>query len=124
MKINSFQALISTALCALMAFGFYSFPDNTPREILSLGSFISLTITLAFTIAVSFDHRGKTVAFRTTSGVFFSTLFISHFVFSFYNFDPSVYFVVNGVQFLTYLSIAYSIAKRDEQSDEDDSSRF
>lgn len=123
MNVNNFQALIAIALCALMAFGFYSFPDNTNRLILGLGSFITLSVTLVLTMATSFDHRGKTLAFRTTAGVFFSTIFISNFIFSFYTFDTAVYLVVNGIQFLTFLSIAYSISKRDE-SDEEEESRF
>lgn len=121
MNVNNFQALISLALCALMAFGFYSFPENTNKLILGLGSFIMLSVTLILTIAVSFDQKSKTLAFRTTSGVFFSTLFISNFVFSFYDFDPAVYLVVNGIQFLTFLSIAYSISKREDTNGEEES---
>lgn len=120
MKINSFQAFISVALCALIAFGFYRFPDNTNHEILGLGSFITLVVTLVLTIAVSFNNKSKGMAFKTTAGIFFSTLLISNFVFSFYDFDPAVYLVVAGVQFLTFLSIAYAIANRKEPEIKDD----
>ena len=60
MKVNPITTLIAVGLSALMAYGFYSFNDNTLKLMLAIGGFITFVLTLFFALGVRFDFYTKT----------------------------------------------------------------
>lgn len=111
MKFNLVKSIISIATSGLIAYSFYSFHSGENRNILVIGSFISLSITLIFSIAISFNLLRTTTLIRTVSILFFLIVLISNLIFHFVNFQQEAYIIVNGILFLTYIFITYSLFK-------------
>ena len=111
MKLNFTQTIIAIALSLLIAYGFYSFHDSENKIILTFGSFIFLAITLGITIGVRFERSRTTTNIRTVSGIFSIIAFFSNLIFSFLTFSTPGYVIVNGMLFLVFSSIVYSINK-------------
>ncbi|RZJ72356.1 MAG: hypothetical protein EOO45_11005 [Flavobacterium sp.] len=111
MRLNNVIAILSVGICALIAYGFYSFNDNPQKLMLSLGSFILLTATLLMTLAVRFDDYRTAVNARVVSMVFFSLAFVTNVVFSFFNFSSDSYIIINGIIFLLYLLLMYFLVR-------------
>lgn len=111
MKLNFVKSIISIAVSGLIAYGFYSFHESNNRLLLSVGSFLFLSLTLLFTLAVSFEQSRTTTMTRSTSAIFFVIAFASNLIFSFFTFTTPIYVIVNGIAFLTYSLITYSISR-------------
>tara|TARA_B110000908_G_C10037430_1_gene350199 strand:+ start:260 stop:604 length:345 start_codon:yes stop_codon:yes gene_type:complete len=111
MKLNFAQTSIAIAISLLIAYGFYSFHDSENKVMLSLGSFIFFATTLVTTIGVSFERPRTTTNIRTVSGIFFIIALFSNLVFSFLTFSIPGYVIVNGMLFLIFSLIVYSINK-------------
>ncbi|KGO85258.1 hypothetical protein Q765_17345 [Flavobacterium rivuli WB 3.3-2 = DSM 21788] len=111
MKFNPVTTAIAIALGALIAYGFYSFNDNALKVLLSLGSFLILSICLVFTIGGSYSYYSTNVNVRSTSLLFFTVAFISHFIFSFTQFSASVYIVTHGILLLLYVLVLYKLTR-------------
>lgn len=111
MKINSIKAIIAICVSGLIAYGFYSFHKTDNKLLLSVGSFVFLSLTLLFTLSISFSLSRTTTMIRTVSGIFFAIAFISNLLFSFFNFSTPIYVIINGIALMTYALIAYSISR-------------
>ena len=111
MKLNLIKCLISICVSILIAYGFYTFHVGDNKEILAIGSLITLSISLLFSIAVSFQLQRTSTLIRTVSFIFFTIFFISNLIFNFINFRQEAYIICNGILILTYLLILYSISK-------------
>lgn len=111
MKLNFIKSIISIAVSGLIAYGFYSFHASNNKLLLSAGSFLFLSLTLLFTLAVSFEQSRTTTMTRTTSAIFFVIALASNLTFSFFNFSTPIYVIVNGIALLTYFLITYSISR-------------
>jgi hypothetical protein len=111
MKFNLITTIIAIAICLLIAYGFYAFFDGEQKLLLSVGSFLFLTLTLITVIGIKFDQSRTTVNVRVVSGIFFIIALISNFIFLFCQFSNPVYILTNGILLLVFIFIVYSISK-------------
>jgi hypothetical protein len=109
MKINFVQTIIAIAVSALIAYGLYSFHNGENQMLLSIGSFLFMSVTLALSIGVNFEHSRTTTNIRVVSGIFFAVALISNLIFNFLSFSEPSYIITNGILLLIYILIAYSI---------------
>ena len=111
MKINFVQTTIAIALSLLIAYGLYSFHESENKILLSVGSFVFLTVTLTLTIGTSFELARTTTNVKVISGIFFIIALISNLTFTFLNFSVPSYIIINGILLLVFILISYSINK-------------
>lgn len=111
MKIDLIKTIITIAVSGLIAYGFFAFSTSINKDLLTYGSFFFLMITLMMTIGVNFKLPRTTTMVRTISAIFFSIALISNIFFSFMPFKEATYIIVNGILFLIYGLISYSIGK-------------
>ena len=112
MKINTFTAILSIALAGIIAFflSFYVAGEN--KMILGIGSFITLALTLAGTVSLSFEYDRTTTLTRTTSGIFFILILTSQIIFTVFNsFILPTYVLVTGCMSILYALIVYGISR-------------
>ena len=109
MKLNFIQTIIAIALSLLIAYGLYSFHDSENKLLLSVGSFVFFATTLIVSIGSSFELTRTTTNVRVVSGIFFVLALISNLIFTFINFSITGYVIINGILFLLFILIAYSI---------------
>jgi hypothetical protein len=109
MKINFVQTIIAIAVSALIAYGLYHFHNGVNQMLLSIGSFVFLSVTLALSIGVNFEQSRTTTNIRVVSGIFFAVALISNLIFNFLSFSEPSYVITNGILILIYVLIAYSI---------------
>ena len=89
----------------------YSFHDSENKILLSAGSFVFLTTALLMTIGASFELPRTTTNIRVVSQIFFVIALISNLIFSFINFSVPSYCIINGILWLVFILIVYSINK-------------
>ena len=111
MKIDFVKSIISIAISGLIAYGFYVFHNQENKDILALGSFVFLSVTLLFTLGIRFNLSRTSSLIKTVSILFFTVALISNLIFHFVNFKNESYIIVNGILLLAYVLIIYSISK-------------
>ena len=111
MKLDFIKTIIAIAVSGLIAYSFFAFNTSVNKDLLTFGSLFFLIITLTMTIGVSFTLPRTTSLIRTVSAIFFGLALISNIVFSFMDFKEASYIIVNGILFLIYGLISYSIGK-------------
>ena len=111
MKIDFIKTIIAIAVSALIAYGFFVFNTSPNKDLQTIGSFIFLITTLTFTIGVSFYLPRTTSLIRTVSVIFFIIALLVNIAFSFIDFKEATYIILNGILFLIYGLISYSIGK-------------
>jgi hypothetical protein len=111
MKINIVQTFVGIAIGALISYGLYNFHASESKLLLSVGSFLFLAITLGMSFGSSFEFPRTTTNVRVISGVFFLIGLISNLIFTFIKFSDPSYIVINGILFLVFILVAYSISK-------------
>jgi hypothetical protein len=109
MKINFVPTLIGLFASALISYGFYVVHVLETNFLLSIGSFIFLGITSVFGLGISFEFQRTTTNIRVVSSLFFALGLITNLVFAFSAFSVPSYVIVNGILFLAFLLIIYSI---------------
>jgi len=112
MKVNTFTAILSFALAGLIAFFLSFYVLGEHKWLLSIGSFLTLAISMAGTVSLSFDYDRTTMLTRTTSGVFFALLLASQIVFVFMDaFLLPTYVLVTGGMTILHVLIVYGISR-------------
>ncbi len=109
MKIDFIQTIIAIAVSLLIAYGLYSFHESENKILLSAGSFLFFSTTLVTTIGASFALPRTTTNIKVVSGVFFVIALISNLIFACINFSVPMYLIINGVVWLLFIMITYSI---------------
>ncbi len=109
MRIDVIQAIICFAVSFLIAFGFYIVNNNQSKLLISVGSFVFITTTLIVLIAVRFAQPRTTSNIKVVSGIFFIVALISNIIFSLVKCLSIWYIITNGIIFLFFLLIIYSI---------------
>lgn len=112
MKINIFTLILSIALAGIIAFflSFYVLGEN--KWIVGIGSLLTLAISLAGTVSLSFDYDRTTALTRVTSGVFLAILLTSQIIFTAVNsFLLPTYVLVTGGLTILYALILYGISR-------------
>lgn len=111
MKVNAVTTIISVAISAIVAYCLYSWCKSDNQILLCIGGFISLALTMMFTIGVSFEQSRTTTNVRFLSGTFFVLALISNIIFAFVQFSSPAYILVNGLLLLIWLLLVYGIKK-------------
>ncbi len=111
MNINFIKTIIAIGISMLIAYGFYCFQKTDAKLILSIGSFIFLSITLIFTIGINFQFPRTTTNVRSISALFFIIGFLINLAFSFFFFSIPIYIIIVGLAILTHVLIVYSISR-------------
>jgi hypothetical protein len=111
MKISFVPTIIALALSSLFAYGFYCFHAGQNKLILSVGSFVLLSVTLVITIGSSFELQRTTNNIKVVASIFFAIALISNLVFAFIKFSFPIYFILHGILLLVFILIVYSINK-------------
>ena len=111
MKIDFIKTAIALGISALIAYGLNSFHNNEKKILLSIGSFVFLSVTLILTIGVNFQLPRTTTNIKVVSGIFFAIALISNLIFSFINYSVPSYVITNGILLLVFVLITYSINK-------------
>ena len=111
MKLDFIKTIIAIAVSGLIAYGFFAFNKNVNKDLLTIGSFIFLVITLTFTIGINFQLPRTSSLIKTISIIFFIIALLSNLIFSFVDFKEATYIITNGILFLIYTLTTYSIGK-------------
>jgi len=111
MKLNWVLTIIAIAISMLIAYGLHSFHNGANNLLLTYGSFVFLTTTLVITIGANFELPRTATNIRVISGVFFVVALASNLIFSFLIFSIPSYIITNGILFLIFILIVYSIYK-------------
>jgi hypothetical protein len=111
MKINPILLIIALAIAALGAFGFYAANGNeTYRWLITIGSGLSLFITLGGLLALSAEGR-TVVNIKVTSVLFFIGLLVEHIIFSVTALRLTPYVIITGILLLLFVLISYAVTK-------------
>ena len=113
MKLNIISSIIAIALCALAVFGIYIWGQaEDARLLLTIGSAISMFLTLMFTFGFSFERTRMSVNIKVTSGVFVVLFLVLNIIFCcLSSFSKPLYIILNGCLLLIWLLIIYGILK-------------
>jgi hypothetical protein len=114
MKFHSVPTIIAIGISLLISLGFYSIHSGVNKYLLSLGTLVFLASTLTMTIATSFESPRTTTNIRVVSGIFFFVAFAMNAIYLFLsNFSSINYIVFNGILFLIFVLITFSLNKND-----------
>jgi hypothetical protein len=118
MKVNKVFALISLAIAILAGYGFFSWNEGEPYQMLmTTCSGIMFFLTLGGCIALSTEERGSGGNIRVLSVVFLVIAIISNIIFSIVSLSrPASYIIVNGIILLVFVLIAYSVYRATKAS--------
>lgn len=112
MKINIISSGISLLISALIAYGFFSTQEIIQnKNIIGIGSFLSIGLTLFFAFGANFDSPRTTLNTRVLSSVFFMIVLSSNLIFTLVLFSFVSYFITTGIVVLIYLLILYGIVR-------------
>jgi hypothetical protein len=113
MKINVVFCFIALAIGTLAGYGFYSWNDPEPYQLLvAIGGGLTIFLALGGCIAVSSDGYGAVGNIRALSAVFLILTIISNIIFSLITMaTPAAYIIVNGILLLMFVLIAYAVGR-------------
>jgi hypothetical protein len=106
--------LISLAIATLAGYGFFSLNSGESFQLLiTIGAGLMIFTTISGIIAIqSAGGRGSVGNIRALSIAFLIIFIASNAIFSFVTLiTPTAYIVINGILFLVYILIAYTIIK-------------
>ena len=114
MKMNFVMLLIALAFAALSGYGFYVWNTSEPYQLLiTIGAGVLIFITFGGIITIqSAGGRGSVANIRVLSIIFLIISIIGNIIFSIIPFSsPTSYILVNGIIFLLYFLIGYSVIR-------------
>jgi hypothetical protein len=112
MKVNPVLLVISLAMAALAAFGFYMGNEGeTYRRLIAAGSGLSFFATLGGLLAFRAGGGGASVNIKIVSALFLIALLIDHLVFSFTAVRLTPYVIITGLLLLVYALICYAVTQ-------------
>ena len=113
MKFDKIFLLLSLGISALVGYGFYWLSGGEQwRILISIVTGVLLFTTLTGLLAIKGNSNGSVVNIKIISGIFLVIAIIINVVFTLINFmNPAAYIIVNGVFFLLYILVTYSIKK-------------
>jgi hypothetical protein len=112
MKVNPVLLVISLAIAALAAFGFFMGNEGeTYRGLIAAGSGLSFFAVLGGLLAFRPGGGGASVNIKVVSALFFIALLIEHLVFSFTAVRLTPYVIITGILLLVYGLICYTLTR-------------
>jgi hypothetical protein len=109
MKLKFVPALIALAISALIAFAMYSLTIGPTKQLVALGSFLFVAVTLITAIGVSYEHKRTGTNVRALSMVFFFMALASNVGSIYFSFSQAAYIIINGILLLVFILISYAI---------------
>lgn len=110
MKLNPIPALLGIGISALLAYGFYTFAPGTTNVMVSIGTFIMLSLSAICAVGIRFNYYTKAVSTRMLSIFFFCASFISNLIFVFIA-STDAYVIIHGIMLLLYLLLLYYVTR-------------
>lgn len=112
MKINVLNTIVALILAALLSYGCYALCQvEDIRLLITITSFVELSVVGIGTLAVSFADQRRSVIFRILSGIFFAVMVLVNGVVLYFSFSTTFYVILCGLIFLLYLLIGGFIAR-------------
>ena len=112
MKIDLLKTTIAILICALLAYASYeTCRVESARWIISIGSFITLSIPFTLALGVLAKKERSLVLLSVLSWIMFAVEIVVNFCFILVDFSIPAYVVVNGLLFLLYM-LVYSFIFR------------
>lgn len=112
MKINKFTLLLSLLLAGIIAIFFSVYVIGPHKYIIGIGAFLTLGITMAGMIGISFDYDRTTTLTRTASGIFFVSLLASQILFVLFgSFQLATYVLVAMGVMTIYVMVMYGLSR-------------
>lgn len=106
MKVDAFYGLIIILLSALLSWGeFYLVKADNLQWIAAITTFISLTVSGLFSIAVKAQTERCSTLIGTTGGIFLFILLVVNFTFAFFEFSIPLYIIINALLLLVMITI-------------------
>jgi hypothetical protein len=109
MRVNFIPTIIAIAISLLIAYGLYAFYDGENKFLLFGGSFFLLAATLFAAIGTDMHQPRTSFNIKVVSGVFFAIALGGNVLFSLFHFSIPAYILTNGILFLIFILIVYSI---------------
>lgn len=112
--MNKFLTIVSIALSALLAYGFYSCCSAENQFILTLGSFVSFATTLIMALGLNYETERSTTNIRALSLFFFIVFLGSNLLSAYLDISRPVYIITIGVIICVFLMSFYGIKKANQ----------
>ncbi len=110
MKINVFLLFISIALTILLGYWIYDIAKGKENDVIcGILSSVCIFSTLIPFVGLQYNNMRIGVNIRVLSGVFFSILFISNFLFAYFGIIMPTYMIINGLILVVYWAILYKM---------------
>lgn len=115
MKHNPILSLMSILISALFAFGFYTYSSADRKIYLGLGSFLFLSTTILFLLAIKSKNARKNTNLKVVSMLFSLLAFFSHLFFSIFPLSFTFYFILNGLFLIGFFLSIYALNRAFEE---------
>ena len=112
MKIDILNTIVALILAALLSYGCYALCQAEDiRLLLTITSFVELSVVGIGTLAVSFADQRRGVMFRILSGVFFVVMVLVNGAALYFAFSTPLYVILSGLTALLYLLTGGFVAR-------------
>ncbi|WP_295994903.1 hypothetical protein [Rugamonas sp.] len=109
MKIHPLNCLIAALLGALLAYAVAAIDSNVIKGSSAVGAFLSLSLTLAGALGISYADGRTGVNVRIVSFVFFIAALLVNLLWAWFALSQGSYVVTLSLVFLLYVLIAQAI---------------
>ena len=112
MKIDALNTVVALILAALLSYGCYAFCGSEDmRLLITIASFVELSVVGIGTFAVSFADQRRGVMFRILSGIFFAVLVGANGFAMLLGFSTPLYIILCGLLLVLYLLLGGFVAR-------------
>jgi len=102
MSINFFRLFIALGVSGIAAYGLYENYGGENQALLSICSFITLSIVTTISLAITFDLPRTSVNLKLISGLFSCIILAVNIGFSFFDFSRIIYIITSSIIILSY----------------------
>lgn len=112
MKIDALNTVVALILAALLSYGCYAFCGSEDmRLLITIASFVELSVVGIGSLAVSFADQRRGVMFRILSGIFFAVLVAANGFAMLLGFSTPLYIILCGLLLVLYLLLGGFVAR-------------
>ncbi len=112
MKIDALNSVVALILAALLSYGCYAFCGSEDmRLLITIASFIELSVVGIGTFAVSFADQRRGTMFRILSGIFLGVLVAANGLAMLFGFSIPLYVILFGLILVLYLLLGGFVAR-------------
>lgn len=108
MKVDIVKSIIAIAISALLAYACYEICKYEHLQwVITIGVFLTMGVTLIFSLALSSEKSGSTIMLKTLSCIALVIEALINEIFMFFDFNIPVYVITNGI-ILLIVTLIYS----------------